>query len=73
MKIEDGDMLTLDDNKEFICVKSASLDGKKYVFLMSNFKPLEIIFAEDVSNEFGPAVLEVEDQEIKEKLVELFK
>lgn len=44
MKIERGEIITLDNNKEHICFCTIREEGQDYVYLMSNFKPLEIRF-----------------------------
>ena len=47
MKLEIGELITLENNKEYICIKKTTFEGKDYVYLVSNFKPLEIRFAEE--------------------------
>lgn len=45
MKLEVGEIITLDNNKEYICFSKINDNGIDYVYLMSNFKPIEIKFA----------------------------
>lgn len=45
MKLEVGEIITLDNNKEYICFSKTNDNGIDYVYLMSNFKPIEIKFA----------------------------
>ena len=44
MKIEAGELITLSNNKEYVCFSTLEDNGVDYVYLMSNFKPLEIRF-----------------------------
>ena len=45
MKIEKGEIIKLSNDKEYICCATTNDNGIDYVYLMSNFKPLEIKFA----------------------------
>lgn len=52
MKLEIGELITLDNNKEYICFSRINDNGTDYVYLISNFKPIEIRFAiEKVNNQ----------------------
>lgn len=55
--LETGQIVKLNDDKEFIVVNILELHNLRYVFLISNFKPLEIVIAaEKISN--GNIILE---------------
>ena len=43
--LEVGEIVKLDNNKEYIVVNTISLHNLRYVFLISNFKPLDIVIA----------------------------
>ena len=68
-----GEIITLDNQKEFICVSRIVEDGRSYVFLMSNFKPLEIMFAEETVEGEDLCVTIVKSQEKKMHLLNLFQ
>lgn len=52
MKLEVGELITLNNNKEYICFSRINDNGIDYVYLISNFKPIEIRFAiEKVNNQ----------------------
>lgn len=52
MKLEIGELITLNNNKEYICFSRINDNGIDYVYLISNFKPIEIRFAiEKVNNQ----------------------
>ena len=72
-KLEFGEVAVIDNGKEYIVFQTLEKDGKDYVYLVSNFKPLEVKFAvqEIVDGEF---LLRVdESQEEKEQLLEEFQ
>lgn len=72
-KLEFGETAVLEDGKEYVCFASLEENGVDYVYLVSNFKPLEVRFAKQVVND-GELLLEiVQDQALKEHLLELFK
>lgn len=72
-KLEFGETAVLENGKEFICFKTLSEDGVDYVYLVSNYKPLEVRFAKQTIVN-GELLLEiVEDQELKEHLLEAFQ
>lgn len=72
MKLEVGELITLDDDKEYICLSRITYEDKDYVYLMSNFKPLEVRFAlENIVGEDVELTI-VGDPELKKVLLELF-
>lgn len=73
MKIETGEIITLSNNKEYICFSTLTDNGIDYLYLMSNFKPLEIRFAiqKIVNNEI---VIEIiNDFNEKQRILKLFQ
>lgn len=72
-KLEFGEVAVLEDGKEYIVFQTLEKDGKNYVYLVSNFKPLEVKFAvQELIN--GELLLNiVENQEEKEGLLEEFQ
>ena len=72
-KLEFGETAVLEDGKEYVCFASLEENGVDYVYLVSNFKPLEVRFAKQIISN-GDLLLEiVQDQALKEHLLELFK
>lgn len=72
-KLEFGETAVLEGGKEYVCFASLEENGVDYVYLVSNFKPLEVRFAKQIINN-GELLLEiVQDQALKEHLLELFK
>lgn len=73
MKIEIGEIVTLDDNKEFICMSRNKYKDSDYLFLLSNFKPVEVMFAKEIVTENGVDLKEVNNQQEKIDLMKVFK
>lgn len=45
-KLKYGETVVLEDGKEYTCFANLEDNGKEYVFLISNSKPVEVRFAE---------------------------
>ena len=71
-KLMAGDMATLSDGKQFIVFAQTMYNGGDYVYLMSNFKPVEIMFARQVVNGNNLDLQVVTDQEEKKVLLKVF-
>ena len=72
-KLEFGEVAVLENDKEYVCFANLTENGVDYVYLVSNFKPLEVRFAKQIL-ENGELRLEIiEDQELKQHLFELFQ
>lgn len=72
-KLEVGEVALLEDGKGFICCSRVEDGGIDYLYLMSNFKPLEIRFAkqEIVNGEIQLTI--IGDTNEKIKLLNLFQ
>lgn len=72
-KLEFGDVAVLEDGKKFVVFKAANHNGFDYVYLMSNFKLLEVKFAKQIPDGDGIKLEIVADQAEKEELLNLFQ
>lgn len=72
-KIELGEIAVLDNGKEYTCIGTQEIENKNYVFLISNFKPVEIRFGiqKIVNDELEIEI--VTDKETKNYLFQVFK
>ena len=59
--LEIGELVKLNDEKEYIVVNTMFLHNIKYVFLVSNYKPLEIVIATEKIKEEKIVLEEVKD------------
>ena len=74
MEIEKGEIITLDNNKEYLCFGRAVADNqKKYLYLMSTSEPIEIRFAEEMIDESGVQVRVIGSKEEKQIALAAFK
>lgn len=73
MKIQVGELITLSNNKEYVCFGTASDNGIEYVYLMSNFKPLEIKFGEQTIVNGQMQIRIINNKEEKQKVLTLFQ
>ena len=68
-----GEVVTIEGDKEFICFHRIEDNGKSYVYMMSNFKPVEVFFAEEIIDGEQLRLEKVVSQEVKMRLMNLFK
>lgn len=59
--LEVGEIVKLDNNKEYIVVNIMNLYNIRYVFLISNFKPLDIVIATEKIKDEDIVLEEVKD------------
>lgn len=72
-KLQFGETAVLENGKEYVCFASLEENGESYVYLVSNFKPLEVRFAKQTLVN-GVLQLEiVQEPNLKQHLYELFK
>lgn len=58
MNLKDGEVIILDDNKEYIVVKRIECNNINYIFLMTAVKPISIVIAKEEIAEDGTISLE---------------
>lgn len=61
--IENGEVIELEDAKEFICIGNVKEEGKTYLLLMSNFKPLEIRIARECGDDSLEIINRLEEKQ----------
>lgn len=59
--LEVGQIVELNNNKEYMVINTINLHNIRYVFLLSNFKPLEIVIASEKINGENIVLEEVKD------------
>lgn len=59
--LEVGEIVKLSNDKEYIVVNTMSLHNIRYVFLISNFKPLDIVIGTEKIIDEDIVVEEVKD------------
>lgn len=68
-----GDIITLDDEKEYVCYGRIEDKKNTYLYLMSNSEPLEIRFAKEIIEGNDVFCEIIYEQDEKEYVLELFK
>lgn len=63
MKINDGQIITLDDKKDYIVLKKVVYNNTNYIYLITASKPVEVMFVRQDADEL---TLVVDDNELKE-------
>lgn len=63
MKINDGQIITLDDKKDYIVLKQVVYNNTNYIYLITTSKPVEVMFVRQDADELN---LVVDDNELKE-------
>ena len=71
MKFVKGEIIGLENNKEYICLDCVSEGNKDYYYLLSNFKPVEVRFAK-IENDSDIIEIIHEPNQVKE-LLEMFR
>ena len=61
--LEIGQIITLNDNKEYIIINTIDLHNVRYVFLISNFKPLEMVIGTEKNENGNITIEEVKDND----------
>lgn len=63
-----GEIVVLEDQREFICFKKVPDGDKTYLLMLSNFKPVEMFFAEEIVQDGQVCLRKVGDPEVKKRL-----
>ena len=72
-KLKYGETAVLEDNRKYTCFANLNLDGTDYIFLISNFKPTEVKFAEQRTIEGELQIKIVTEKKLKNELYNLFQ
>lgn len=71
-KIQIGEVIKLNNNKEYMCACEVQKDNFNYVYLITKTKPIEIVFAKyDISSD--DELILIGNQKEKLEVLELFK
>lgn len=72
-KLKFGEIAVLENGKEYICFATITDNNESYVYLVSNFKPVEICFVKQEIIDNNLVLTLVTDKNQKEHLLELFQ
>ena len=71
MNLKVGEVITLSNNKEYVCVALTNYKGAEYVYLITTSKPIEVQFAK-VTYQDQVHLTTVSDPTEKQELLKLF-
>lgn len=74
MEIKKGEIITLSDNREYMCLGTIiAEDNRKYLYLMTTSEPIEFCFAEEniIDDDIQMRIVGGKDE--KRKLFDLLK
>lgn len=72
MRIEEGQLVTLDDNKEYMVLKILEHANIRYVYLMTSSKPIEVLFMKEEIINNDLTLIPVTDKELVD-IIPLFE
>lgn len=70
MVLEEGEILTL-NQQEYIVIDVVNYLNQQYAYLISNFKPLDVIIAKVTIDNDNLSLEEVEDKKIIEEILKI--
>ncbi|MBR4262521.1 MAG: hypothetical protein IKQ35_04075 [Bacilli bacterium] len=71
MKLQVGEVITLSNNEEYVCVAFTNYKGSEYVYLITASKPVKVQFAK-VTYQDQVHLTTVSDPTEKQELLKLF-
>lgn len=73
MEIEKGEIITLTDNRDYICLGIITENGKRYLYLVTASEPIEFCFAEETIENGAIRMRVIGGRDEKRRLFELLK
>ena len=73
MQLEDGQIITLDNDKDYIVVKKIICDGIEYVYLITDKKPIEVLVVKSQLVDGDIVLTVVDSKEELDKIINLFE
>ena len=73
MKLEDGQIVTLDNNKDYIIVKQVEFESETYMYLITAKKPIEVMIVKAQYINDKTILSIVDSEEELEKIINLFE
>lgn len=72
MRIEEGNIIELEDNKDYMVIKKINHNNTNYVYLVTAAKPIEVLFMKenDVNGELS--LVPIDDSELVD-IIPLFE
>ncbi len=72
MRIEEGQIIELEDNKEYMVLKKIEYNNETYVYLVTSSKPIEVLFRKEQINDNELILEPIDDSELA-NIIPLFE
>ena len=72
-RIEKGELITLDDDREFVCYKKVRLDNVNYACLISSNEPVRIVVVREEEKDGEITLYSVDDLKLRSKILDYGK
>jgi hypothetical protein len=69
-RIEKGELITLDDDSEFVCYKKVKLDNVNYACLITSKKPVKIVVVREEEKDGEVTLYSVDDLKLRSKILD---
>lgn len=74
MEIERGEIITLDNGREYVCFGRVLAENQKtYLYLMTTSEPMEVCFGEEIVEAAGVKVRVLGSKDEKQVALEAFR
>ena len=73
MQLDDGQIITLDNDKDYIVVKKITYDGTEYVYLITDKKPVEVLVAKSQLVNDNIVLTVVDSKDELDRIINLFE
>lgn len=72
-KVKSGELITLENGEEYNCVSAIVEEGTRYLYLITNKRPIKVKFAKQSVNKNDSLITLIGRKEEKEKVLKLFQ
>lgn len=72
MRIEEGQIIALDDNKEYLVLKKVDSNNTTYVYLVTTQQPIEVQFMKESVSDDSVTLLPLDNSELAD-IIPLFE
>ena len=73
MQLDDGQIITLDNDKDYIVVKKITYDATEYVYLITDKKPVEVLVAKSQLVNGNIVLTVVDSKDELDRIINLFE
>ena len=71
--INQGEIITLSNDNEYLCFDTTEMDGKHYIYLITTKEPTEVCFAEQAMVDGELDICLIGERKVKMKLASILQ